>query len=68
MKTKYFYTFLIFFAILMVFNPLMGILFDENATFIDKFFYPIGIIIRALFASYFSWRYVDKIFKGKVEG
>jgi len=63
MKAKYIYTFLIFFAIVMVLNSYLGVLFKEGSTFMDNFLYPTGIFLRAIIAAYFSYNYADKIFK-----
>lgn len=63
MKAKYIYTFLIFFAIVMVLNPLLGVLLQDDVTFMEKFLYPTGILLRVLIAAYFSYNYADKIFK-----
>ena len=63
MKSKYIYTFLIFFAIVMILNPLLGVLLQDNVTFIDKLLWPTGIFLRVIIAVYFSYSYADKIFK-----
>ena len=63
MKAKYIYTFLIFFTIVMILNPLLGALIQDDVTFMEKLLWPTGIVLRFVIASYFSWRYADKIFK-----
>lgn len=60
---KYVYTFLIFFAIVMVLIPLLGVLLQDDTTFMEKLLWPTGIALRAVIASYFSWIYANKIFK-----
>jgi len=65
MKLKYVYTFLIFFAILMVVNPLLVTLLQDDVTFMEKFLYPTGIFLRVLIAAYFSYSFADKTFKDK---
>lgn len=63
MKAKYVYTFLIFFAIVMVLNSYLGVLLKEGSTFMENFLHPTGIFLRVLIAAYFSYNYADKIFK-----
>jgi hypothetical protein len=65
MKAKYIYTFLIFFAIVMVLNSYLGVLLKEGSTFMENLLYPTGIFLRVLIASYFSYSYAGKIFKDK---
>jgi hypothetical protein len=65
MKAKYIYTFLIFFAIVMVVNSYLGVLLKEGSTFMENLLYPTGIFLRVLIASYFSYSYAGKIFKDK---
>jgi hypothetical protein len=65
MKAKYVYTFLIFFAIAMVLNPLLAMLLNGNTSFMEQLLFPTGILLRVLIGAYFSYAYADKIFKDK---